>query len=426
MYCTDLEFPQIQQDKLMDDHFTYNGRILINNSYSDNLKEMLEDQIKALAHFERVGLAAMPYIAAWQVDSPVIWYEFASSRLLELFGASIETIADLLCQAIVDRRVYRHAKFTPDIKEQILQRQELDHCRPQLREESIKTGIVDAVYKVKPPGISPIWLKDQASLTIFLQDNICLSPGFLTDVSKEMEQKNQIDELNVVVNRDKGLLVEAERHAALGQISAKVFHEIRNPISSIGGLARRLLKKGPSENFNTYLEVIAKEADHLEEVVKNLFSFTGQSEYDPQPTDVAALIKRVIDLLRSEIDNSLIRVSLICPEQLPELRLDQEQIHLALVHIIKNSIESMDDGGDIIISLEREKDNLRISIKDSGSGIRQTYEKRVTEPFFTTKVYGAGLGLSLAQKAVQLHGGTITISRHQTGGTEVVILLPCC
>ncbi len=85
----------------------------------------------------------------------------------------------------------------------------------------------------------------------------------------------------------------------------------------------------------------------------------------------------------------------------------------------------MVDGGDIIISLKKKEDNLRISIKDSGMGIRQAYEKRVTEPFFTTKVYGAGLGLSLAQKAVQLHGGTLTISRHQTGGTNVVILLPC-
>ncbi len=171
--------------------------------------------------------------------------------------------------------------------------------------------------------------------------------------------------------------------------------------------------------------MIAKEAGRLEKIVENLFRFTGQPEHNPQSTDIVALIKRVIGLLRSEIDNALIRVSLNCQEQLPKLKLDQEQIHLALVHIIKNSIESMADGGDIIISLRREEDNLRISIKDSGMGIRQAYEKRVTEPFFTTKVYGAGLGLSLAQKAVQLHGGTLTISRHQTGGTNVVILLPC-
>lgn len=409
----------------MDDHFTYTGRILSDNSYSDSLKEMLEDQIKALAHFDRVGLAAMPYIAAWRVDSPIIWYEFAGSRLLELFDASIETIADSLCKAIMDRRVYRHVEISPDIKEQILKRQELDHCRSQLREESIKTGHVDAVYKVKPPGHNPIWLKDQATVTIFLQDNICLSPGFLTDVSDEIEQKNQIDELNVVINRDKGLLVEAERHAALGQISAKVFHEIRNPISSIGGLAKRLLRKDSSENLNVYLEVIARESGRLEEIVKNLFSFTGQSKYDPQPTDIVVMIKRVIGLLRSEIDNSLIRVILNCQEQLPELWLDQEQIHLALVHIVKNSIEAMNEGGDIIISLEREEDNLRISIRDSGAGIRQSHEKRITEPFFTTKVYGAGLGLTLAQKAVQLHGGTIAISQQQTGGTEVVIFLHC-
>ncbi len=409
----------------MDGHFTFNSHILTDSRYSDNLKVMLEDQIKALAHFDRIGLAAMPYIAVWQVDSPGIWYEFASSRLLELFNASIETIADSFCQAIVDRRVYQDVEISPDIKEQILKRQELDNFRSQLREESTRTGIVDAVYKVKLADNSLIWLKDQASVTIFLQDSICLSPGFLTDVSKEMEQKNQIDKLNVLINRDKGLLVEAERHAALGQISAKVFHEIRNPISSIGGLARRLLKKSQPEKLNTYLNVISREAGRLEKIVENLFNFTGHPEYNPQPTDIVTLIKRVIGLLRSEIDNSHIRVSLSCQDELPKLKLDQEQIHLALVHIIKNSIESMADGGDIIISLKKRNVDLQISIKDSGVGIRQAHKKRVTEPFFTTKVYGAGLGLSLAQKAVQLHGGTLTINQHQAGGTRVIIILPC-
>ena len=66
MYSTDLESPQTQQVKFMDNHFTYKGRILTNSRYSDNLKVMLEDQIKALAHFDRTGLAAMPYIAVWQ------------------------------------------------------------------------------------------------------------------------------------------------------------------------------------------------------------------------------------------------------------------------------------------------------------------------------------------------------------------------
>ncbi|MGW8161178.1 MAG: histidine kinase dimerization/phospho-acceptor domain-containing protein, partial [Desulfobulbales bacterium] len=155
-----------------------------------------------------------------------------------------------------------------------------------------------------------------------------------------MSQKDQVNELNVMVNRDKGLLVEAERHAALGQISAKVYHEIRNPILSIGGLAKRLSDTMPAEGLQSYMSVIVKEAERLEEILNNLFMITSPLNIKHTQTDPAVMVKRVIGLLRSELDRSGIRVTYICREQLPELEMDQEQIHEALVHIIKNSIEA--------------------------------------------------------------------------------------
>ena len=104
--------------------------------------------------------------------------------------------------------------------------------------------------------------------------------------------------------------------------------------------------------------------------------------------------------------------------------LDQEQIHETLVHIIKNSIDAINEGGRLEVELGLEEEYLSIIIRDSGAGISATHESRATEPFFTTKVYGSGLGLSLAQKAVQLHGGELEIRRLETGGTEAIILLP--
>jgi signal transduction histidine kinase len=401
----------------------YCGRIL-NDNYSDNLKEILQHHINACREFDEIGLAIMPYIAAWNVDKPGIWYEFASQRLLNLFGITPEQLSKEFSKAILDRREYEQADTYPDVREMILKQQEIDDQRRHIREESIESGRTEAVYKVQLPGNRVRWLKDWASVTTFLRDGICLSPGYLADVSMEMDQKDQVSELNILVNRDKELLVEAERHAALGQISAKVYHEIRNPILSIGGLAKRLSEQLPADGQRPYMAVIMKEAERLENILNNLFKFTGPLELNCEPVQPVELVKRVIGLLRSELDRYGIKVSFISQKQLPDLMLDQEQIHEALVHIVKNSIDAINEGGSLDVELGLEEEYLSIIIRDSGTGISATHESRATEPFFTTKVYGSGLGLSLAQKAVQLHGGELEIRRLDTGGTEVIILLP--
>lgn len=402
----------------------YNGRIM-NGNYSEKLKGTVKEQVAACRVFDRIGLAGMPYIAAWQVDQPGIWYEFVSQRFLDLFGVPSDRLGREFCNAILDRREYEQAEICPDIKEMVLPRHEIDTQRNRLRGESIITGETEAVYKVRLPDNRVRWFKDWASVTTFVDDSICLSPGYLADVSMEMSQKDQVDELNVMVNRDKGLLVEAERHAALGQLSAKVFHEVRNPILSIGGLAKRLSEQQPNDGTRPYMAVIVNEVERLENILKNLFSYTSPVELNPRPTDPVEMVKRVVGLLRSELDRLGIQVSFNCPGHLSDIVIDQEQIHEALVHIIKNSIDAMADGGKLTIRLGLEKECVSIIIRDSGAGICPTHEKRLTEPFFTTKVYGSGLGLSLAKKAVQLHGGELVIRPLlDSGGTEVHMLLP--
>jgi len=400
----------------------YYGRILHGN-YSEKLKKTVNEQIKAYNNFDKIGLPIITYMAAWDVDRPGIWYEFVNKRFLELFGCDPSDIGEMFCNSILDRREYEHSNIFP-IKEMILQGKELDNQRPRLREESVKTGTMQAVYKIGLPDNRVLWLKDWATVTTFIKEGICLSPGYLTDISMEMEQKDQVSKLNILVNREKKLLVEAERSAALGQLSAKVYHEIRNPISAIGGLARRLLKKLHAYETQPFLEVIVKESSRLEEILSNLFNFTKQVELDPVESDPVNLVKRVVGLLRSEMEHEGINVSIEAQEGLPPILIDKEQMHLALIHIIKNSIEAMSEGGLLAINLHREKENISISIRDTGTGIQSAYEKRITEPFFTTKVYGTGLGLSIAQKAIQLHNGSLTIKQLGSGGTEIIILLP--
>lgn len=401
----------------------YTGKILLGN-YSQQLKKILKEQIDACQSFDRIGLAAMPYIAAWHVDQPGIWYEFVSQRFLDLFGVTADSIGKKFSNAILDRREYEHAEICPDIKEMVLTRHELEDQWNRIRGESILTGQTEAVYKIRLPDGRIRWYKDWATVTTFVDDSICLSPGYLADVSMEMSQKDQVDELNIMVNRDKGLLVEAERHAALGQLSAQVYHEVRNPILSIGGLAKRLADQHSNKDTKPYMSVIVNEAERLEKILNNLFKFTTPVSLDSRPTDPIEMMKRVIGLLRSEFDHLNIHVSLDSPKSLPEIIIDQEQFHEALIHIIKNSLEAMPEGGNLSIILNREEEYVSIIIRDSGAGISPAHEKRLTEPFFSTKVYGSGLGLSIAKKAVQLHGGRLIIKGLDSGGTEVQMLVP--
>jgi len=401
----------------------YCGRILA-GEYSDALKETLRRHIAACQAFDAIGLPIMPYISAWEIDTSGIWYEFVSRRFLALFASAPENLGREFNRAILDRRVYKHENVYPDVRELVLERREIDDQRHHIRQESIQKGATEAVYKVLLPDSSVRWLKDWASVETFAPDGICLSPGYLADVSMEMDRKDQVDELNIVVNRDKDLLVEAERHAALGQISAQVYHEIRNPILSIGGLAKRLSEQFPADRPQTYMAVIVKEVERLEKILHNLFRFTAAVELARAPVQPEELMKRVIGLFRSDLDKCGIRVTLTFAEDLPELMIDQEQMHEALVHILKNSIEAMPEGGNLEIELGVENGNVAFRIRDSGAGISIAHASRVTEPFFTTKVYGSGLGLSLAGKAVQLHGGELQINMLESGGTEAVILLP--
>lgn len=401
----------------------YCGTVLT-HTISQELREHLTDQIDRCSSFDGLGLSVMPYIAAWRTDKPGIWYEFASRRFLQLFQCDHATIAEEFCHSIIDHRQYKQTDIYPDIEESVLKREDLQSQRTRLRQQTVKEGVAEAVYKVVLPTGKQHWLKDWASITLFEQDNIYLSPGYLCDVTKEMSKKDYLDEINTTVTRDKALLVEAERSAALGQISAKMYHEIRNPVLAIGGMARRLVKKQQPANGHPLLDVIVKESKRLENILHTLFTYTETTAITPESANLVLLTKEVIDLLQSDFDRQHITVTLQVESPVIPLMLDKEQMHLALVHILKNSLEAMPDGGNLALSLSQDAKRATLSIGDSGQGIAEGHSHRVTEPFFTTKVYGTGLGLSLAQKAIDLHGGSMIFQQPDDGGTTVLVQLP--
>ncbi|RJX32758.1 MAG: GGDEF domain-containing protein [Desulfurivibrio sp.] len=185
----------MQQKTVLKAPANYVGRILFGN-YSDAIKERVRTIIAAAGDIERCGCPFMPYLAAWNEGENIIWYEYTANSFIELLGCTSINVSRVFREAILDRRVYRYTDPAGyEVEEEILTRQQLSGKRIDLREEVKKTGQVEAVYQVGLPGGRVIWLKDQGRIETFAQDRVALSLGCLTDVTKEMEQKDLLEKI---------------------------------------------------------------------------------------------------------------------------------------------------------------------------------------------------------------------------------------
>jgi len=172
----------------------YCGRIL-NQEYSDALKEQVVAWIDGFRAVEATGAPFMSYIAAWREKENVIWYEFASERLCGLLRCRSAEVAEVLRQSVLDRREYHYAELGDEVLEEVVTRQELETFRQGLRDTACRQGGVEAVYKVVMAGRRALWLKDRAVTRSFAEDGILVSLGLLTDVTKEMEQKDLLQKI---------------------------------------------------------------------------------------------------------------------------------------------------------------------------------------------------------------------------------------
>ena len=172
----------------------YYGKILTGR-YSRPLKERMAQCISSNRTFEASGNPAICYIAAWHEKDRIIWYEFAGRRLTELLGCGPSQAAEVFRRQVVERRVFKYRAEDPGIKKEIIQRPELTSFRKELREEVKRTGMIEAVYKLALSGGRTLWLKDQAEIERYPEDQASISLGCLTVVTKEMEAAEERERL---------------------------------------------------------------------------------------------------------------------------------------------------------------------------------------------------------------------------------------
>jgi len=224
-------------------------------------------------------------------------------------------------------------------------------------------------------------------------------------------------------NRDK--LLHYERLSVMGEVAAKITHEIRNPLVSIGGFARRILKKDRDGELNrNYLKIIVEEIDRLENTLTDTLYFAKPSVPKYNSVDLNILIKNALNVLGLEIEKSNISVEEHLDPTLPILWLDENQIRRVLINLIRNAIQAMPDGGSITISTISENQWVRVEIADTGVGISDEHMDKLFDAFFTSKATGSGLGLTVSTQIINNHGGTIEVHKRKPNGTIIIIKLP--
>ena len=242
-----------------------------------------------------------------------------------------------------------------------------------------------------------------------------------------MEMNDKIDELEQVtleLEKNKDLLIESASYSALGYMAAQLVHVLRNPITSIGGAARILAKKVTDEKSLEFVKMIVAETTRLESTLKDIFDFVSYPEVNKKCDPLYPLIRETLLLVQPSLEKHSIKVNLDLPQPEPYLEMDEQLMRKMMLQVIRNAIDAMPDGGRLEISVCQQDGWVSINFADTGMGIADSLQKRVTDPFFTTKTYGTGLGLTLVEKIVATHGGNFSLQRKPYGGMEACINLP--
>lgn len=222
-------------------------------------------------------------------------------------------------------------------------------------------------------------------------------------------------------------LIEAERLAAIGELSAAVAHGIRNPVAGIKAAAQFAnMELAADHPLRENITDIIGEADRLEDRIKTLLDFAKPFEPHTVPCRIEPIVGDALSSLRTQMAARAIAVLTELDPALPEVRVDYAQIEQVLLALLSNAVEAMPRGGHIALTARpsQEGARVRIEVADNGPGIPADQLSRIFKLFFTTKSSGTGFGLAVAKKIVERHGGTIGVQSTVGEGTRFIIELP--
>jgi signal transduction histidine kinase len=217
-------------------------------------------------------------------------------------------------------------------------------------------------------------------------------------------------------------LLQAEKLSSVGQISAGLAHELKNPMTTLKMLFQAFREQPDMTKEDA--EIINNEIEKIDSVLKNFLGFVKQKSTLFTDVNLNEMIERVLSLATYDIDNANIKVQKDMLENLPLVKADRALLEQVFLNLIINAVHAMPDGGEIRISGKTDEYFTEVMIWDKGGGIPSDIQSKIFEPFFTTKKDGTGLGLSIAYNIIKSHGGKLFFNSNEGKGTVFTVRLP--
>ncbi|MCF7915070.1 MAG: PAS domain S-box protein [Spirochaetaceae bacterium] len=225
-------------------------------------------------------------------------------------------------------------------------------------------------------------------------------------------------------------LRRAESLASLTTLAAGVAHEIKNPLGSIGihiQLIQKALKQKQcldEETAGRYLEIITEEIERLNGIVVDFLFAVRPMDTSMKRSTVNGVVEELIEFIKYELEENQVKLDTKLQRNLPKVDLDEKYMKQALINIIKNGVAAMNQGGTLKIVTREDQGFVHIDISDSGIGMSEEQLSKIFEPYYTTKEFGSGLGLTVVYKVVREHNGEVSVHSRENQGTTFTISLP--
>lgn len=317
----------------------------------------------------------------------------------------------------------------------------LVHVDDVTRERIIDTEFVDwfgitsfaaAPLIAKEQVIGIVIVDNMASGRKLQQDELRLLQLFVNQAGMAIENSmlyNRLKDANRELCDAQERLIQGERLAAIGEMAASIAHELKTPLVSIGGFARRLAKKlTPGSDEDTCAETIIREVTRLELMLSDILSYSRKTTICFTTCNISEIVEDSLNLVTNSLEESNIRVKREIAWDIPDFLGDRQQLKQVFLNLFFNAQEAMRNGGDLHVSVYPCEFNrsrgVSVKISDSGGGIPVEILNNIFNPFFTTKATGTGLGLPIVHRIVTNHLGKIEVYNRKGEGADFIVTLP--
>jgi len=245
--------------------------------------------------------------------------------------------------------------------------------------------------------------------------------GAIATVSDLSEQKRQAKERTRLQRK----LLRSERLAALGEMAARIAHEVRNPLAAIGAAALSIEEDDAGDaTTRAQARAIGDEVRRLDSILTELLRFARPAPAQHKLVDLRALVEEAASMMRADPSAKGVEVVVVEGEAgRCRVSADPNGLRQVMLNVLRNAVEACASSGRVVCAVSVKDGVARVEISDTGSGLTRTASRRAFEPFYSTKSRGTGLGLPISRQIVEEHGGELKLVTGRDGGTTVSVQL---